>query len=79
MSGVRESKAGSVSQISKKFELKNRCIKPASILNSFGVNSWKPVIMRDFLKRKGDSYYRNTIFSTRSFFAKMAVREKLHF
>ena len=38
--------------------------KPASILNNFGVNSWKPVILGDFLQRKGDFYYRNAIFST---------------
>ena len=25
-----------------------------SILNSFGVNSWKPVILGDFLQKKGD-------------------------
>ena len=39
-------------------------IKSASMLNSFGVNSWKPVILGDFLQRKGDFYYRNAIFST---------------
>ena len=38
-------------------------IKPASILNSFGVNSWRPVIMGNFLLRKDDSYYKNAIFS----------------
>ena len=37
-------------------------IKPAIILNSFGVNSWKPVIRRNFLQRKGDFNYRNAIF-----------------
>ena len=78
-SGFRESKAVLVGQISKKFELKHQRIKPTSILNSFGANSWKPVIMKDFLKRKGDFYYRNTIFSTWSFFAKIADREKLKF
>ena len=39
-------------------------IKPASVLNSFGINSWKPVIMGNFLQRKGNFYYRNAIFST---------------
>ena len=34
------------------------------ILNSFGINSWRPVKLRDFLQRKGDFYYRNVIFST---------------
>ena len=29
-------------------------IKPANILNSFGVKSWKSVILGDFLQRKGD-------------------------
>ena len=38
-------------------------IKPASILNSFGVNSWRPVIMGNLLLRKDDSYYKNAIFS----------------
>ena len=37
-------------------------MKPPSILNSFGVKSWKPVIMGDFLQRKGDFYHRNAIF-----------------
>ena len=39
-------------------------IKPASILNSFGVNSWKPVVVGDFLQRKGDFYYRNNTISS---------------
>ena len=39
-------------------------IKPAIILDSFGVNSWKPVILGNFLQRKGDFNYRNAIFST---------------
>ena len=29
------------------------------MLNSFGVNSWKPVILGDFWQRKGDFYYAN--------------------
>ena len=29
------------------------------MLNSFGVNSWKSVILGDFWQRKGDFYYAN--------------------
>ena len=39
-----------------------RSIKPASILDSFDDNSWKPVILGDFLRRKGKFYYKNAIF-----------------
>ena len=38
--------------------------KPASILNKFSVNSGKPVILGDFLQRKGDFYNSNAIVST---------------
>ena len=38
--------------------------RPASMLNSFGVNSWKPVNLGGFWQRKGDFYYGNASFST---------------
>ena len=38
--------------------------KPAIILNKFSVNSGKPVILGDFLQRKGDFYNSNAIVST---------------
>ena len=34
------------------------------MLNSFGVNSWKPVNLGGFWQRKGDFYYGNASFST---------------
>ena len=39
-------------------------IKPASIFKSFGVNSWKPVILGVSFQKKVDFYYRNAIFFT---------------
>ena len=53
-------------------------INPAGILNSFGVNSWKPVILQNVLQRKDDFYYRNAILSTFSLWKQLFTKVLNH-